>query len=107
MLTISFPRPILGASPLKSLESAKQWMKLRITAKRERLQREQIAARLQWLSEQDPSLYADLRTGHDPSPPARSAAPLLPHVVVAGFFQADNVDTRLKPTQGGRRGAAH
>jgi hypothetical protein len=95
MLTMSIPRPNLGVSPFRSLEAAKQWMKLRITARREKLQRGQIAARLQWLSEQDPSLYADLRTGHDPSPPARSAVPLLPHVVVAGFFQADSAKTRL------------
>jgi hypothetical protein len=95
MLTISFPRPTSGVSPLSSLEAAKQWMKLRITAKRERLQREQIAARLQWLSEQDPSLYADLRVSLGPLPPSRSAVPLLPHAVVAGFFQADSVNTRL------------
>jgi len=95
MLTISFPRPTLGVSPLRSLEVAKQWLKLRIAAKRERLQREQIAARLQWLCEQDPSLYADLQASHDPSPPARSAVPLLPHVVIAGFFLAQSDNTRL------------
>ena len=86
MLTMSFPRPSLSVSPLRSLEAAKQWMKLRIAARREKLQRKQIAARLQWLREQDPSLYADLRVDLGLLPSARSAVPLLPHVVVAGFL---------------------
>ena len=94
MLTISLPRPSLSASPLRRLETAKQWMKLRITARHERLQREQIAARLQWLSERDPGFYADLRARLGPVPPARSAVPLLPHVVVVGFFHADSDKTR-------------
>jgi hypothetical protein len=95
MLTISFPVPSLGVSPLQSLEAAKQWMKLRIAARRERLERKQNAARLLQLYEQDPSLYADLRVSLGPLPPSRSAVPLLPHAVVAGFFQADSVNTRL------------
>ncbi len=70
-------------------------MKLRIAVRRERLQRKHIAARLQWLHEQDPSLYADLRVGLDPLPPARTAVPLLPHVVVAGFFHANSDETSL------------
>ena len=107
MLTMSFPLPKLSFSPLQSLETTKQWMKLRIAVRRERVQRKHIAARLQWLREQDPSLYADLRVGLGPLPPARTAVPLLPHVVVAGFFQADSVNTRLKSTQGDPRGAAH
>ena len=86
MLTMSLPRPSWIVSPLSSLEAAKQWMKLRIAARGERLQRKQIAARLQWLREQDPSLYTDLRVGLGPLPPTRSAVPLLPHAVVAGFF---------------------
>ncbi len=93
MLTISFPLPGLNVSPLRGLEGAKQWVKLRITGRRERLQRKQVAARLQWLSEQDPSLYADLRVGPGPSPLARSAVPLLPHVVIAGFLHANSDET--------------
>jgi hypothetical protein len=95
MLTMSSPRPSWGVRPLSRLEAAKQWMKLRIAVRRERLQRKHIAARLQWLREQDPSLYADLRVGLVPLPPARPAVPLLPHVVVAGFFHANNDETSL------------
>jgi hypothetical protein len=86
MLTMSFPRPSLSVNPLRNLEAAKQWMKFRIAARRERLERKQIAARLQWLYEQDPSLYADLRVSLDPLPPSRSAVPLLPHAVIVGFL---------------------
>ena len=95
MLTMSFPRPSWGVRPLSRLEAAKQWMKLRIAVRRERLQRKHIATRLQWLREQDPSLYADLRVGLGPLPPARTAVPLVPHVVVAGFFHANSEETSL------------
>ena len=86
MLTISFPLPNLSVSPLRSLEAAKQWMKLRIGARRNRLERKQTAARLQRLYEQDPSLYADLRVSLGPFPPSHSAVPLLPHAVIVGFL---------------------
>lgn len=95
MLTMSFPRPSWGFGPLSKLESAKQWMKLRIAVRCERLQRKHIVARLQALREQDPSLYADLRVGLGPLPPARPAVPLLPQVVVAGFFHANSDDPCL------------
>ena len=95
MLTTSIPLPSLSIRPLRSLVAAKQWIKLRTAARHERLERKQNAARLLRLYEQDPSLYADLRVSLDPLPPSRSAVPLLPHAVVAGFFQADSVNTRL------------
>jgi hypothetical protein len=95
MLTIFFPRPNLSVSPLRNLETAKQWMKLRVAARREMVQRKQIAAQLQWLSEQDPSLYADLRVSLSPGQSVRSPVPLLPHVVIAGFFHANSDETCL------------
>lgn len=95
MLTTSIPLPSLSISPLRSLVAAKQWMKLRIAARHERLERKDIAAQLLRLYEQDPSLYADLRISLGPLPPSRSAVPLLPQVVIAGFFHANSDETCL------------
>jgi hypothetical protein len=55
-------------------------------ARREKLDQKLLADRLQELRQSEPHLYADLRLKADDVPAPRSALPLFPHAVVAGYF---------------------
>jgi hypothetical protein len=86
MTNISIPHQDAILGPLTS--PAITWRRLCrwLAARRERLDQRLLADRLQELRQRDPLFYADLPVTAGEAPLPRSALPLFPHAVVAGFL---------------------
>ena len=89
MTNISIPHQDAIFGPLTS--PAITWHRLRrwLAAHREKLDQRLLADRLEQLHVREPHLYADLRVKSGELPPPRSALPLFPHAVVAGYFMEE------------------
>jgi hypothetical protein len=89
MTNISIPHQdaIFGSltSPAITWHRLRRWL----AARREKLDQRLLADRLQELRRRDPQLYGDLPVTARDVPSPRSALPLSPHTVIAGFLMEE------------------
>lgn len=86
MTNISISYQDVITSPWSNLQITWRWLCRWLVARREKLDQKLLADRLQELRQSEPHLYADLRLKAGDVPAPRSALPLIPHAVVAGYF---------------------